>query len=79
MADQIQILTPAVLHAQARGAAEQGVPLCQANHHEAGTPLWHLFNNAYRQAVNAAECISVVDECRFECLQAQRVAECEVS
>lgn len=56
MVDQIRYLTPAVLHAQARAAAEQGVPLVQANHHEPGTQLWHLFNNAYRQAVHTAEC-----------------------
>ncbi|MNS45098.1 hypothetical protein D3C72_775580 [compost metagenome] len=56
MPDQIRTLTPDVLHAQAQNAAVQGVPLPEANHHEQGTPLWHLFNNAYRQALHAAEC-----------------------
>ena len=50
MADAIRPLTPEVLHSQAAAAAEAGVPLVEANHHEVGTPLWHLFNNAYRQA-----------------------------
>ncbi|WP_312836386.1 hypothetical protein [Comamonas sp.] len=56
MAESIKTLTPAVLHSQASHAAAQGVPLNEANHHEQGTPLWHLFNNAYRQAVHAADC-----------------------
>lgn len=50
MFESIRSLTPAVLHIQAAQAAEQGVPLVEANHHELDTPLWHLFNNAYRQA-----------------------------
>ena len=56
MAESIKTLTPAVIHSQASYAATVGVPLVQVNHHEQGTPLWHLFNNAYRQAVHAAEC-----------------------
>lgn len=56
MAEQIRPLTPEVLHAQAAGAAQHGVPLAEANHHEPGTPLWHLFNNAYRAAAHAADC-----------------------
>lgn len=56
MVESIKTLTPAVLHSQARYAATQGVPLVEANHHEQGTPLWHFFNNAYRQAMHAAEC-----------------------
>lgn len=59
MAESIKTLTPAVLHSQASYAALQGVPLAEANHHEQGTPLWHLFNNAYRQAAHAAECEEV--------------------
>lgn len=50
MFESICRLTPVVLHSQATQAAEQGVPLVEANHHEPGSPLWHLFNNAYRQA-----------------------------
>ncbi|GEM_PF-2470625 len=50
MADPIRPLTHEVLHTQAAAAAEAGVPLVEANHHEVGTALWHLFNNAYRQA-----------------------------
>lgn len=50
MADQIRTLTPEVLHAQARGAAETGIPLSEANHHEPGTPLWFKFGAAYLQA-----------------------------
>ena len=54
----IRRLTPEVLHSQARDAAEQGIPLVEANHHEPGSALWHLFNNAYRQAAfNACEVV----------------------
>lgn len=56
MADLIRPLTTQVLHSQARTAAEDGVPLVEANHHEPGTPLWHLFNAAYLQAQDQAEC-----------------------
>ncbi|MCS4292706.1 hypothetical protein M2375_000912 [Comamonas sp. BIGb0152] len=59
MAESIKTLSPDVLHSQATHAAVQGVPLAEANHHEQGTPLWHLFNNAYRQAAHAAECEEV--------------------
>lgn len=55
MAEQIRPLTPEVLHSQAVSAAHQGIPLAEANHHERGTPLWHLFNNAYRAAACAAD------------------------
>lgn len=51
-------LTPEVLHVQAAHAAEQGIPLVEANHHEPESVLWHLFNNAYRQAAfNACEVV----------------------
>lgn len=56
MADSIRALTTEVLHAQARDAAERGIPLAEANHHEPGTPMWRLFNNSYRQAAHAVEC-----------------------
>lgn len=56
MAESIRTLTPEALQAQAREAAEQGVPLSEANHHEAGTALWRDFNAAYRAAV---ECEAV--------------------
>lgn len=49
MADAIRSLTPDVLRAQARDAAEQGIPLAEANHHEPGTPLWFQFGAAYLQ------------------------------
>ena len=52
----IRRLTPEVLHSQARDAAEQGIPLVEANHHEPGSALWHLFNNFYRHTVHQAEC-----------------------
>jgi putative NIF3 family GTP cyclohydrolase 1 type 2 len=56
MAESIRPLTTDVLHAQAASAAEQGIPLCEANHYEQGSKLWHLFNNAYRAALHANEC-----------------------
>lgn len=54
MADAIRTLTPEVLRAQARDAAECGIPLAEANHHEPGTALWLQFNAAYLQAANTA-------------------------
>ncbi|MBO9679540.1 MAG: hypothetical protein J7556_14960 [Acidovorax sp.] len=55
MADQIHPLTlmPALVP---QAAAHFGIPLASANRHEPGTPLWHLFNNAYRAAAHAVEC-----------------------
>ena len=43
-------LTPERLRAQAREAAEQHIPLEEANHHEPGTKLWRQFNGAYYSA-----------------------------
>jgi len=54
VADAIRSLTPEVLRAKAREAAEQGIPLAEANHHEPGTALWLQFNSAYLQAANTA-------------------------
>lgn len=55
MADPIRKLTPGIVLAQAREAAEQGIPLNEANHHEPGTALWLQFNTAYLHAA-AQEC-----------------------
>ena len=46
----IKPLTPEALRAQAREAAEQHIPLEEANHHEPGTKLWLDFNAAYARA-----------------------------
>ncbi len=43
-------LTGERLRAQAREAAEQHIPLEQANHHEPHTNLWREFNSAYYAA-----------------------------
>lgn len=40
-------LTPERLRAQAREAAEQHIPLEEANHYEHGSALWAEFNRAY--------------------------------
>lgn len=47
----ISKLTPEALQQQAREAAEQGIPLAEANHHERGGLLWFRFNAAYRAAL----------------------------
>lgn len=44
----IKPLTPEALRAQAREAAEQHIPLEEANHYEPGTDLWREFNGAYQ-------------------------------
>ena len=49
MAD-IRRLTPEVLRSAAQEAAEQRIPLEEANHYEPGSPLWHQFNAAYAEA-----------------------------
>ena len=49
MAD-IRRLTPEVLRKAAREAAEQHIPLDEANHYEPGSSLWHQFNAAYAEA-----------------------------
>lgn len=46
----IKPLTPEALRAQAREAAEQHIPLSEANHHEFGSKLWSEFNSAYAEA-----------------------------
>lgn len=56
MAEPTRIPAPHVAHAAASRAADAGMPLSEANPHQPGTPQWHLFNNAYRQAVHCAEC-----------------------
>lgn len=43
----IKPLTPEALRAQAREAAEQHIPLEEANPHEYGSALWAEFNRAY--------------------------------
>lgn len=43
----IQLLTLETLRAQAREAAEQHIPLEEANDHEHGSALWAEFNRAY--------------------------------
>lgn len=43
-------LTEERLRAQAREAAEQHIPMEQANHHEPHTNLWREFNGAYYAA-----------------------------
>lgn len=55
MTEQIRPLTIEALCAQARDAAERGIPLSEANHHEPGTALWLQFNTAYLHAA-AQEC-----------------------
>ncbi len=53
----ISKLTPETLQQQAREAAEQGIPLSEANHHEQGSLLWFRFNTAYRAAARAAQAV----------------------
>lgn len=48
-------LTEDRLRAQAREAAEQHIPLEQANHHEPHTKLWREFNGAYYAACRARD------------------------
>lgn len=48
MVDAIRLLTAEELLASARAAAEQCIPLREANHHEPGSRLWHRFNAEYR-------------------------------
>ncbi|GKS91195.1 hypothetical protein [Acidovorax sp. SUPP2539] len=48
-------LTTAVLQQHARDAAEQGVPLAEANHYEPGSALWSEFNAAYAKALGECE------------------------
>lgn len=40
---------------QAQHAAQNRISLALANRYPAGSPLWHLFNNFYRHALNKAE------------------------
>lgn len=46
----IQPLTPSALRAVAHEAAQQRIPVEEANHHEPGTDLWVDFNRAYAMA-----------------------------
>lgn len=36
-------------------AVQSRIPLALTNHYPAGSPLWHLFNNFYRHALNRVE------------------------
>jgi len=45
----IQPLTPEALRAAAREAAEQHIPITEANHHTPGSQHWKDFNKAYRE------------------------------
>lgn len=47
---------PASAGTQAQHAAQSRIPLALANSYPAGSPLWHLFNNFYRHALNRVEC-----------------------
>lgn len=51
----ILTLTAERLRAQAREAAEQHIPLNEANHHEPGSNLWREFNGAYYAACRARD------------------------
>lgn len=42
-------LTEERLRAQAREAAEQHIPITEANHYTPGSKLWVEFNTAYRE------------------------------
>lgn len=53
MPEPIFPLTTAVLQTIARDAAEQGVPLAEANYFERGSVLWRQFNEAYDAALEA--------------------------
>ncbi|GEM_PF-5558904 len=48
-------LTPALVESAAREAAEQRIPLDEANHHEPGSENWARFNRAYNAAAAAIE------------------------
>lgn len=54
MAEPIRPLTEDSLRASARAAAEQGIPLAEANHFEPGSHLWLQFNAFYRQHADQA-------------------------
>lgn len=43
----IRPLTESDLRAAAQEAAQQRIPMDEANHHEPGTQLWEDFNRAY--------------------------------
>lgn len=45
----IRELTPELLKQQAREAADQHIPLTEANHHTPGSQHWKDFNKAYRE------------------------------
>lgn len=47
MATTIQKLTPELLRAQAIAAADQHIPVREANHFEPGSREWAQFNTAY--------------------------------
>ena len=47
----IRPLTASDLRAAAQEAAQQRIPLEEANHHEPGTELWDAFNRAYADAM----------------------------
>ena len=49
-------LTEERLRAQAREAAEQHIPLNEANHYEFGSKLWAEFNRAYADHFHARDC-----------------------
>jgi hypothetical protein len=46
----IKTLTPSTLRAAARTAAELHQTRAEANHYEPGSDLWHMFNEAMREA-----------------------------
>ena len=47
----IRPLTTSDLRAAAQEAAQQRIPMDEANHHEPGTRLWEDFNLAYAEAM----------------------------
>lgn len=53
MASTIQKLTPELLRQQAQAAADQHIPVREANHFEPGSREWAQFNTAYTARQNA--------------------------
>lgn len=54
------ILSQEAVGTQAQHAAQNRISLALANRYPAGSPLWHLFNNFYRHALNKAESVRVL-------------------
>ena len=59
----IRPLTPDTLRAAARTAAEMHQTRQEANHHEVGSDLWHMFNQFMREAEEAIHGARRFKEC----------------